>query len=426
MLMLSTLLRFRLRDASGRTVPVLDYGIDLLASDHPLVTHVRYHDHHRGLPAHEKALSWSAVTTVDWQEERLDVADLAAGVTVSAEQPPPPAEDVLLHRDVLDALILDLQNRRATRANDLALESDDHGRMLRLVAADLSFVAMLRRLTNGRAGRRVVPQKLFDWKYIEFLRGDPAAVPAGAVYHRRIARLPAGEIARLVDALPYLHAAELLRLLPDELAADTLEAMSAQRQLQVFEELEQSYQATILSLMAPDLATDLIRQLHTEAARELLSALPAPQAGRIIELLRYPEDTVGGIMTNDVVTVAGSLTIAEARHVLGPRLAEPDFIFFIFVVDDNRSRRLRGVLPLRLLLTAPETSRIEEVMNTYLVTLHALEGARAGAYRVLNSRLVALPVVGREGRLLGAVTIDDAVAQVGPQAWGSRDMRIFS
>jgi magnesium transporter len=425
MIMLSTLLRFRLCDASGRSVHVLDYAIDLLASDHPLVTHVRYHDH-RGPGAHEKALAWSAVTAVDWQQESIYVADLAAGATVSAARPPPPAEDVLLHRDVLDALILDLQNRRATRANDLALESDDPGQVLRLVAADLSFMAMLRRLTNGRLGRRVVSQKLFDWKYIEFLRGDPAAVPAGAVYHRRIQRLPAGEIARLVDALPYLHAAELLGLLPDNLAADTLEAMSAQRQLQVFEELTPGYQLTILGLMAPDLATDLIRQLLTETARELLSGLPALQAERIIELLRYPEDTVGGIMTNDIVTVAGSLTIAEARRALGPRLAEPDFIFFIFVVDDDHSRRLRGVLPLRLLLTADEGSRIEEIMNPYLVTLHALDRARAGAYRVLNSRLVAMPVVGREGRLLGAVTIDDAVAHLGPQAWGAQETRIFS
>jgi magnesium transporter len=424
MIMLSTLRRFQLREPGGRSVRIEDYAIDLLVSDHPLVTHLRYRDHRTG--AHERALPWSAVLSIDLEARVFQVADLAAGKPVSTQHPPPAAEDVLLRRDVLDALILDLQNRRAARANDLALEIDDEGRALRLVAADLSFLAMLRRLTGDHAGRRIVHRKLFDWKYIEFLRGDPAAVPAGAVYHRRITRLPAGEIARLVDALPYLHAAELLTLLPDKLAADTLESMSAQRQLQVFEELVEAQQLALLGLMAPDIATDLVGRLHTEAARALLSALAPPQAARIIELLRYPEHTVGGIMTNDVLTVPGSLTIREARLALRERLAEPDFIMFIYVIEDEHSRRLRGVLPLRLLMTAEDAVRIEEIMNTYLVTLHALEDARRAAYRVLNSQLVALPVVGREGRLLGVVTIDEAVAQVAPQAWGAQEVRVFS
>jgi magnesium transporter len=425
MIMLSMLRRFRMCDAAGRCVPIADYAIDVLgAGDHPLVTHLRYRDHEFG--GCTRAIAWAAVASVDWEARTFHVADLSAGEPILPHRPPPAREDVLLDRDVLDALILDLQNRRATRANDLALEIDDSGGVMRLVAADTSFLAMLRRITGGRAGRRIVQQKLFDWKYIEFLRGDPAAVPAGAIYHRRITRLPAGEIARLVDALPYLHAAELLTLLPDKLAADTLESMSAQRQLQVFEELAQEQQLGLLALMAPDVATDLVGRLHTELARTLLSTLAAPQAARIIELLRYPEDTVGGIMTNDVLTVVGSLTIVQARESLRERLAEPDFIFFIYVIDDVRTRRLRGVLPLRLLLTRDDGVRVEEVMNTYLVTLHALDNARAGAYRVLNSQLVALPVVGREGRLLGAVTIDEAVAQVAPQAWGVQEMRVFS
>ncbi len=423
MIMLSTLRRFRIRDAAGRCVRVGDFVIDLLHGDHPLVTHLRYREHALG---EEKALPWPALTAIDWKGGLFEVPDLAAGTTVSAQHKPPPNEDVLLHRDVLDALMLDLQNRRASRANDLVLEVEADGKGLRLVAADLSLMAMLRRITRDHLGRRVVERKLSDWKYIEFLRGDPAAVPAGAVYHRRIIHLPAGEIARLVDALPYLHAAELLTLLPDKLAADTLECMSAQRQLQVFEELAPAQQLSLLGLMAPDLATDLVGRLHTDAARALLSALAPPQAARIIELLRYPEDTVGGIMTNDILTVPAALTVAEARLALQERLAEPDFILFIYVVEDEANRRLRGVLPLRLLINARDDVLVRDIMNSYLVTLHALDEARTGAFRVLNSQLVALPVVGREGRLLGVVTIDEAVALLGPGAWGGQEMRVFS
>ena len=428
MVMLSILRRFVLVDGRGRVARVIDFTVGPLDGDHPAVTGLRFRH-----PAddHERTLPWDRLERIDWAARRFHAAgfDDAAPVPTdgdSTQAPEKGAADVLLRRDILDALVLDLENRRATRANDLELRLDDGGRCLRLVGVDFSVIAVLRRLSRGRIGRRLVRSKIHDWKYIEFLRGDPAAVRAGAGYHRRITRLPAGEIARLVDALPYLHAAELLTLLPDPLAADTLEAMSSQRQLQVFEELSKDQGCALLALMAPDLAADLVGRLHTEEARALLDRLGPERAAPIIDLLRYPEDTVGSIMTNDVLRVPVSLTVGEARDRLRERLREPDFISFIYAVDDEKDRRLRGVVTLRKLVTAEDSARIADVMNPYVVTIHALDPARAAAHRVLNSHLVALPVVGREGRLLGALTIDGAVMLVAPARWSAQTPRIFS
>ncbi|HEV8711918.1 MAG TPA: CBS domain-containing protein, partial [Candidatus Binatia bacterium] len=100
--------------------------------------------------------------------------------------------------------------------------------------------------------------------------------------------------------------------------------------------------------------------------------------------------------------------------------------YFLYVVEDEKSRRLRGVMTLRDLLIAEEGRRVEEIMNSYLIILHPFESARAGAYRVINSHLAALPVVGQEGRLLGVVTVDAAVTQVAPQSWSAQAPRIFS
>ena len=421
--MLTTLSRFGLYDAAGQRAAITDFIINPLAGEHPPVTGLRFRHHGHG--GKEMALPWEHLGSIDWRARRFHVADFDTDA-VPAGDLPISADSVLLRRDILDALVLDLQNRRATRANDLALQLSDGGKLLRLVAADTSFIAMLRRISRTRFGRRVVEHKLYDWKYIEFLRGDPAAVGMGAGYNRRITRLPAGEIARLVDALPYLHAAELLTLLPDKLATDTLEAMSSHRQLQVFEELSDAQGLALLDLMAPDLAADLIGRLHTETARTILDGLAPAQSARIVELLRYPEDTVGSMMTNDVLTVPASLTVADARASLHERMCEPDFIMFIYVVDDDASRRLRGVITLRSLVTANDAQRVEELMNPYLVTLHALDSVRDAAYRVLNSHLVALPVVGREGRLLGAVTIDAALSLVAPASWSAEAVRVFS
>src|SRR5262249_4110847 len=117
-------------------------------------------------------------------------------------------QEVLLRRDVLDALILDLKNRRATRANDLCLK-EETGR-LSLWAADVGGRAILRRLSRGVFGAQP-GDILYDWKRVEFLRGDPEAARSGSGYQAT-----------------------------DRVADEVLEVMGPKRQLQVFEELNES------------------------------------------------------------------------------------------------------------------------------------------------------------------------------------------
>lgn len=416
MVMLSRLRRFNVVDNHKPQAKLVDLAVDLLNGDYPPVTRLFFYDSDKQYTT----LPWKSVEVIDWQTCEIKVSDLDAGQPTT---PQSPKGDVLLNHDILDALILDLQNRRATRANDLWLEADNDRLLLR--AADTSFGAILRRLSRGSYSH-VRESALCDWKYIEFLRGDPQAVRSGAGYHRRITHLPPGEIARLTDPLPYLHAAELLVLLPDQTAADTLEVMTAERQLQVFEELDEDQALSLLTLMAPDIAADIVGRLHSGLASRYLSGLPRHQGERITELLRYPEDTVGGIMTNDIISVPAHVTVEEARHALRDRLKHPDFVYFVYVVDDEKTKRLRGVITLRDLLVSDDALRLEEIMHPYLITLQPLEPARGAAYKVINSHLAALPVVGREGQVIGAVTVDAAVALVAPQSWSGIAPRVFS
>lgn len=416
MVTFSKFLSFALRDKQSRRAKLVDLAIDVLENDYPLVTQLFF----RNTAREQLRLPWEAVKMIDWQGHQITVSNLEAGAPVPDELE---SKDVLLGRDVMDALVLDLQNRCATRANDLWLE-EKRGKLL-LKAADTSARAVIRRLSKGRFGGRHT-KSVYDWKYVEFLRGDPLAVRNGADYRMRIKRLPAGEIASLSNALPYLHAAELLTLLPDELAADTLELMSLGRQLQVFGVLDEEKALRLLALMAPNAATDLLGRLGEVETRYYLERLPEQRAERIVELLRYPKDTVGGIMTNDVASVPSSFTVEQARLALRDRLKMPDFAHFIYVVADDQTRTLRGASSLRDIVMIKENKRMEEIMNPYVITLHPLQPASDGAYRVLDSHLAALPVVGKEGQLIGIVTVDAAVAQVAPQSWSTQAPKIFS
>jgi Mg/Co/Ni transporter MgtE len=324
---------------------------------------------------------------------------------------------------VIDALVLDLHNRRATRANDLWLE-EEKGKLL-LKAADTSSLAILRRLSHGLFGSG--PSRAsYDWKYIEFLRGDPHAVRRGAGYHMRIKRLPPGDIAGLCSSLPYLHAAELLTLLPDAVAADTLAAMAADRQVQVFGELEDEQAVSLLTRIKANDAANLLRRLTIESTKRFLKGLPKARSEKLVELLRYPEATVGGIMTNDMVVLASEQTVREARLRLRERLKQTDFTHFLYVVESEANPLLRGTTSLQDLIVADDERRLHEIMNVYITTLDPLEPADSGAYRVLNSHLAAMPVIGREKQLLGIVTVDAAVMQVAPQSWTVQAPKIFS
>ncbi|HMH07753.1 MAG TPA: CBS domain-containing protein, partial [Terriglobales bacterium] len=393
-----------------------DIAVALLNSDYPAVTQFLY----RNSEGEQMMLPWHAVKGIDWRQALINVSNFDSAQSVTEESL---RREVLLRRDVLDALVLDLHNRRATRANDLWLE-EENGTLL-LKAADTSSLAILRRLSRGLFGSG--PSRApYDWKYIEFLRGDPHAVRRGAGYHMRIKRLPPGDIAGLCSSLPYLHAAELLTLLPDAVAADTLAAMAADRQAQVFGELEDEQAVGLLAGIKANDAVNLLRRLTVESTKRFLKGLPKARSEKLVDLLRYPEATVGGIMTNDIVTLALNQTVREALLRLRDHLKQTDFTHFLYVVESEASRLLRGTTTLQDLILADDERTLNEIMNVYVMTLDPLEPANAGAYRVLNSHLAAMPVIGREKQLLGIVTVDAAVMQVAPQSWTVQAPKIFS
>ncbi|MGI9036805.1 MAG: magnesium transporter MgtE N-terminal domain-containing protein [Pyrinomonadaceae bacterium] len=414
MIMLSKLKRFTIIDEKGERAKFTDLAVALLDSDYPVVNYLFYKTDKKIFQ-----LPWDAVRSIDWRKQQITVFDLAQGTEVSLE---PRNDCVLLRYEILDALLLDLQNHGAVRANDLQLEEAD-GKLL-LKAADASLEGILRRLGlglythTGKGG-------LYDWKYVEFLRGNPQAVKSGAGYHLRITRMSPGEIAQLANFVPYLHAAELLTLLPDPQAAKTLEVMPVERQRQVFEELEDEQAARLLAIMAPDAAADLIGRLQTDSMKRFLEKLPREQSARVTELLRYPANTVGGIMTNDVVYLSVDLTIAEARARFRERFGQTDFVYLIYVVSDEENRILRGMIPFRNLLVADDSLKLEAIMNPYIAALSSTEDAIRAAYRVVSSQLAAMPVVGLNNKLLGAVTIDAAIMAITPTG-NSENLRIFS
>jgi len=205
-----------------------------------------------------------------------------------------------------------------------------------------------------------------------------------------------------------------------------MEAAPLELQVQVTTELEPHQAAGILAGMANDSAADLLGALEMDDATHLLEVLPHDQSLALQELLRFPPDTAGGLMTNEVVTALAGSTVAEVNAYIHDQLSGPDFVYFVYILENADSRRLCGVVTLRDLHVADDAAPIEEVMNPNVITVGPLDSALDVAYRIADNGLNAIPVVAAEQRLLGIVTVGAAMRQIMPDSWRERFPGLFS
>jgi Mg2+ transporter MgtE len=216
----------------------------------------------------------------------------------------------------------------------------------------------------------------------------------------------------------------VLASLDDEDLADTIEEMEPETQVEVLEDLEPARAADILEEMSPDDAADLVADLSETARGEILALMERDEAAEVEELLSYPEDTAGGIMTTEFVAVPEHLTAAQTIDRLRELEPDAETIYYVYVTDDDG--KLVGVLSLRDLIVAPPDRVISEVMIREPVVVDVLADQDHVAEVVAHYNLLAVPVIDDEGRLAGIVTIDDAIDTVLPTSRKRRLPRPFA
>lgn len=333
------------------------------------------------------------------------------------------AGEVLLAKDILDRQIVNVEGRRVVRVNDLQLERV--GQQWRLVAVDVSFAALAARLGLGwlkqKLRREVIP-----WEDIEFFQSD-IPVPLH-LRHDKIARLHPADIARLLADLSTPQTHELLRELDPAKAADTVEELEPERQAALLQAMDSEEAADILEEMEPDNAADVLGDLAPHDAATLLDSMEQEEADAVKTLLRYPDDTAGGLMTTEFVALPQELTAEQALHELrelNRRDELPDFVPLLYVVEAEDRRRLVGVISLRDLILAELAARLSDLMTTDLVVGHVNDEPREVAETMGCYNLIALPIVDENEDLVGVVTVDDVLEVLLPEGWKERLPQVF-
>jgi magnesium transporter len=194
-------------------------------------------------------------------------------------------------------------------------------------------------------------------------------------------------------------------LLGDELTAEVVAEMDPVDAADLLERLDPADAADVLEEMAPDDAADVFEELEEAEAEEVLGAMQAEEASELRELLTYPPDTAGGIMTPDFAAVRPSLNVEQAIAEIRRVADEAETVHYVYVTDD--AERLLGVLSLRDLLLARSRQPVTAVMNPEVTSVRATDDQEQVARLFRDQRLMALPVVDEADRLVGIITVDD-------------------
>jgi magnesium transporter len=218
------------------------------------------------------------------------------------------------------------------------------------------------------------------------------------------------DIAETLGEMEPGEAAHLLQTVPASYGGDVFERLSMELQISILETLGPADAVPLLSEMSPDDRVDLFQELPEDQAAELLARLEQSEpeaAEEVRELGAYPEDTAGGLMTTEVVTLPPEMQAAAAIEEIRrlSREQEAETIYYIYVTAYGD--KLVGVLSLRDLILAEPTQTLEDVMVANVVRVLATDDQELVADTIAKYDLSAIPVVDDKGTMLGVVTVDD-------------------
>jgi len=263
---------------------------------------------------------------------------------------------------------------------------------------------------------------VISWDDVELLTSDRRIrlkVPGN-----KIRELHPADLAEIISDLSRVEGSKLLESLDIKTVADALEEVEPEFQASLVESMSDEKVADVLGEMAPDVAADLLAELPEERTKELLSLMEHEDAEDVRKLLAYPEDTAGGIMTTEFISVRPDLNAEQAITVLRQTGREAETVFYVYITDPEN--HLLGVFSLSDLLFAPPHTPVTELARKRIVTVNLTDSQDEVAQIVAKYNLLAVPVVDADHRIQGIVTADDALDKIIPTAWKTRLPRLYA
>ncbi|MFH5822218.1 magnesium transporter MgtE N-terminal domain-containing protein [Georgenia sp. AZ-5] len=280
----------------------------------------------------------------------------------------------------------------------------------------------VRRSSRGGLLRRGETQ-VVDVSEVTGLAGSPAQQGATALL-ATLEDLKPADIADVLRDLPVARRLEVARELEDERLADVLEELGEEDRVSIVSGLDPERAADVLEAMEPDDAADLVSELPSETATELLRRMEPDEAEDVRRLLAYEENTAGGLMTTEPIIMPPEAPVAAALAHARREDVTPALGAMIFVVRpplETPTGKLLGVVHLQRALREAPHELLGSLLDKDIDPLHPEDGIGKVTRLLATYNLTAMPVVDDEGRLLGAVSVDDVLDHLLPADWRDAD-----
>ena len=215
------------------------------------------------------------------------------------------------------------------------------------------------------------------------------------------------DIASLLEDLPDNELAVTFRLIDKTAAAETFSYMDADQQQLLLTIFTNKEIKEVLDAMFTDDTVDLLEDMPANVVSRILANLGKEERKAVNEILRYPEDSAGSIMTTEFVDLRRHMTVNEAFSKIRSTGLDKETVYTCYVISNDRN--LEGVITVLDMLMADGESRIEDIMDDNVISINTHADREQAAQMLSKYNFLALPVVDGENRLVGIVTFDDAV-----------------
>lgn len=412
-LALSELESLEVVDSAGAVIGELIDVVAQFSTDTPLVSAFFVAREDEQLCA-----SWAQVAEIDVDGDRLRLNCPAGALGAASLR----EGEIALVDAVLDNQVVNMRDRSFVRVQDVILEVREDA--LVVAGVDASHSALARRFGLGFLARRL-PRRSGDfvpWEDVNAISLRLSRLNFVEAF-AELAELHPADIADVVGQVDTRQRAAVLGALNAYLAADTLQEMDEDLRAAALVEMPVDRAAKVLEKLDADVAADLLADLPEDLAEDLLARQTEQRERDLRGLASHADDTAGGLMTLEFVTLAAGTPAGEAIAWLRRERPDQHAMSYVYVLNDTGS--LVGVLSLRDLVLADPAQAVDAIMEDDLVTVDAAADEEEVGRLMTKYNLLAVPVVDAERRLLGIVTLDDALDAILPEDWKRRLPRLF-
>jgi magnesium transporter len=324
-----------------------------------------------------------------------------------------------LRKDLLDQQIIDTSGRKVVRVNDIDLtEHRTNGNVeLRVTQVDVGLTGAARRLLHGVASPGLIrglatklPTRVIPWEFVNLIEPDPLRRVKLRITHQKLERMHPADLADIMEQLSPVERQSIIASLDEETAAEALAELDKRLTTQIVETLDPEKAADILEEMYPDQAADVIAGLTPESSLEVLSEMPGEEAREVRELMKFDENSAGGMMNTDFIFVGEKATRDEVVAWVRDKDVDLEQLDTVFLIDTNA--RFSGAVSLGRLLFAPPGEPMETLKAEPLLSVPP-DANQKEVFELFDKyNLHSLAVVDGEGRPMGAIEVDDVVTRL--------------